>query len=67
MADKIAVPDRDGRLARNERLEKAIQGGQERRREQLATVPIPQPSTNPLPGQKGLKPANSALDVLKKR
>jgi len=39
MADKIAVPDRDGRLARNEKLEKQIQGGQERRREALAKLP----------------------------
>lgn len=67
MADKVQVPGRDGRLARNERLEKQIQGGQERRRQEMADRPVVNPSASPLPAQKGLKQADTALDVFKKR
>jgi hypothetical protein len=43
------APNRDQRSARNEKLEKQIQGGQERRRAALANEKPVQPSANPLP------------------
>jgi hypothetical protein len=49
MAGKIQVPDRDGRDARNQKLEKSIQRGQEQRRTEMAKRPVVQPSTNALP------------------
>ena len=52
MADnKIQVPDRDGRYARNQQYEKTIQRGQEQRRNELAKRPVENPSANPLPKQ----------------
>lgn len=65
MAD-IQVPDRDGRLARNEKYERQIQGGREAREARLRAEKPVQTSTNPLPIQKGLKQASSVSDVFKK-
>lgn len=54
-------------LARSERIEKEVQGGQKARHERLTAMKPEQPSTNPLPSNKGLKMANHVHDVFKKR
>lgn len=64
----IAVPTNGAaHVERGARLDAQIQKAQATRREEMAARPVVQPSTSPLPSQKGLKMANSALDVFKKR
>lgn len=67
-AHEIPVPETAHvALDRSHRLDKEIMGNHQARIEHFASVKPEQPSTNPLPSNKGLKMANHVHDVFKKR